>query len=250
MSAIGHADYQVKEAELVRLGVNSVEDVCLARVNREGFKNIQRISLKNKGNGNVTVTLKKRGQESTVVDENINALQVGGTDRFRGPFANRRVTPGSIVIEDDNAVVKQKVEDTDKDGVLWQTDGPAGPSYPIRVGSIVYEEGKIDFTFVQGVTLNVLADYKHTNWAQFDSNITFDLAAGGGARDYIILPDAADNYFDSLRDEEEWGIFAKRKTSSDPNTFLGLIVGYIGDESPLKLPLPTGEITGYPYHNA
>ena len=246
---IGMMEFTVKEAELTSLGVRSTEDACLARVNKDGFPLLQSFYMKNQGYGNVTVTLKKRGQEYTIAAENIDALRVGTTDRFRGPFAQRRVKPGSITILDANVGVDQKIQDTNSDGILWQTDGPPGPAYPIKVGTVDYNNGIIDLTFNQAVTLSVVVAYKHTNWVAFDSPITFGMVAGAGARDYIILPDNAQNYVESLRDEIEFGWFGKKTASDQPSTSLMLTVRYFGDDSKIRLPLEKGEITGSPYHN-
>jgi len=248
--AIGMMEFQTREAELTGLGVRDTADTCLARVNNEGFALLQSFIMKNKGPGNVTITLKKRGQSYTIAAENIDALRVGATDRFRGPFANRRVTPGSITLVDSNGGVPQKLQDTNSDGVLWQTDGPAGPAYPIQVGSIDYNTGVIDFTFNQAVTLSVTVAYKHTDWTAFGTPITFPLVAGGAERQIIIVPDNADNYFDSLRDEQEFGFFGKRTAADQPPSQVGLVVVYFGDDSKIRLPLVKGEIRDYPYHNA
>jgi hypothetical protein len=243
-------EHRTKPAELVGLGVHSVEDVCLARVNKTGFSLIESIELVNKGHGNVTFTLKKRGQSYTIAAEVITSLQVGATDRYRGKLAQRRVTPGTITILDSNAGVDQKVEDTNADGILWQVDGPVGPTYPIEVGTVDYNEGILDFTFNQAVTNPTTIDYKHTNWTAFGTPVTFDIVAAAGSRKYTILPDDAENYFDSLKEEIEFGIFAKKTASDQDNTVLGLIVWYFGDDSQITLPLVKGEILGTPYHNS
>ncbi len=247
---IGHAEFQTKEAELVRLGVHSTEDVCLARVNKDGFMKIVKFSMSNKGKGNVTITLKKRGVQYTIPAENIEPLRVAASDRFRGPLTKKRIKPISVTIVDANVGVPQKVQDTNGDGVLWQTDGPAGPAYPVEVGKIEYETGIFDFTFVKAVTLTTVeADFQHTDWTAFTPAITFGLVAGGGARSIILFPDRAQDYTEDVRDELEWGFFGKKTASDQANTTVGLITSYIGDDSPIKLPHEKGEITGFPYHN-
>lgn len=248
---IGMTDFQTKTSELTTLGVNQTSDVCLARVNKEAFGKLCSIEVKNKGRGNVSFKLKKRGLTYPITAENKNLLRVGSTDWFRGPLVSRRVTPGSVVIVDANGGVPQRVEDTDADGVLWQTDGPAGPTYPKKVGEIEYNEGRFDFTFEVAVTLAVLAEYKHTDWTVFSPVLEFaSLAAGGGCRRLILVPDNAATFFNNVRDEEEVGFFAALLLVSDPETILGLVVEYFGDDSDIVLPIAKGEIYDHPYHNA
>lgn len=247
---IGHADFMLKESEDVALGVNSIADICLARVNKEAFPKLHSFRLKNKGSGNVTFTLKKRGVSTTIAAESLNGLQVGGSDRFRGPMANRRVTPQTVVIVDTNAGVPQRVEDTNGDGILWQTDGPATITYPRQVGTINYNDAVIDFTFGVAVTLNVTAGYQHTDWSAFGTPITFGLVAGGAERTFLIVPDNAENFFDSVKDEDEIGFFGKKTAVDQAETVLSLVLCYFGDDSDIKLPIKKGEIDDYPYHNA
>jgi hypothetical protein len=243
-------DFKTRSAELPTLGVHSVTPICLARLNQAAFGKLNSFSLQNKGKGNVSFELKKRGQRYTIAAEDISALQVGATDRFRGPFAKRRVDPKSIVIVDVNAVVPQRVEDTNGDGILWQTDGPTTVTYPKQVGTINYNDGIVDFTFELAVTTPVTVDYKHTDWTSFGTAITItSLVAGGGSRDIIILPDRADNFYDGVRDEEEIGFFAALIAGQVP-TILGLVVTYMGDDSEIILPPHKGEIDDYPFHNA
>lgn len=251
MAGIGMMEFRDKVAELTNLGVNKETDIIMARLNRDGCPRLQGFKLYNRGNGAVTFTLKKRGASTTVAAENIDALRVGATDRFRGSMANRRVTPGTVKIVDSNVGTPQQVEDTNGDGVLYQTNGPAGPSYPVEVGAINYNEGIIDLTFEIGVTLSVTADYKHKNWADFATPITFDVVAGG-AVPYEIGGDKtrSENFQDGIGlDTTEIG-FAAKKKSGEVSTTLALEVLYYGDDSLIKLPIKKGEIDDYPYHNA
>ena len=129
------SEYLNKSTELNSLGVHSVVDVCLARVTG-GLRQLQGFELKNTGKGLVTFTLKKRGKSYTVAAQNISALQVGATDRIRGALGIRRITPKTVVILDTNVGTPQRVEDKNGDGILCQTNGPAGPTYPLEVGTI------------------------------------------------------------------------------------------------------------------
>jgi len=243
------AEFTNKQAELLNLGVNSLSDQCVARIKGDGMKLVQSFDLRNTGKGAVTFTLKKRGQSYSIVDEDIESLQVGATDRFKGALAKRRITPKTIVITDANAT-PQRIEDTNGDGILWQTAGPTGPTYPIRVGTIEYNNGVIDFTFVLVVTLTTVEiDYRHTDWTAFTSNITFDIVAGGACVPYIVYPANASNYVKGIKDESEVGFFAKRKTG-EVSTMLALAISYFGDDSLMTLPIAKGEIDEFPFHNA
>jgi len=250
---IGMAEYQDRTAELTTLGVNSTSDIVLARFNRAGVMRLNSFELNNKGRGDVTFTLLKRGREYPIVAENINALRVAATDRFRGKLAQRRIKPGSVVIVDTNVGVPQRIEDSNNDGKLWQTNGPAGPAYPILVGTINYDDAIVDFSFQVAVTLAVTTGYRHTNWTQFTTNVTFDLVKAGGYQHYVVKGDSTrtENILKGMSfDEQEIGFVAKKKTSSDPETVLGLCIHYHGNDEEVSLPIIKGEIDDYPYHNA
>lgn len=242
-------EYTNKCAELNSLFVPLTTDLCLARILSSSFKQVSSFEIKNTGRGTITVTLKKRGETTTVTAANKNALRVDSTDRFRGNLGARRLTPKTVIIVDTNVVIPQRVEDTNGDGILWQTAGPVGPTYPVQVGTVDYNEGIIDFTFYATVTLAVTADYKQTDWASFSTPVTFDVAPGGGVYPYIIYPTNAENYMDSVKNADEIGFFAKRKSASDVASSINLSVGYFGDDSNISSQIVRGEITGYPYHN-
>jgi len=247
---IGAAEFQERLFQMPLLGVNSTEDVVLARLGLEGAKRLQRFSIRNTGTGDaaITFTAKKRGASTNVSSENIDALQFGSTNRFVGAFANRRVTEGTVIIVDSNVTTAQRVEDTNGDGDLYQTDGPTGPTYPFKVGTINYVEGTIDFTFYHNVTASTTGDYKHTDWAGFGTAITFDVVAGGAEVQYLIYPGNAENWFDSLKGEEEVGFFAKLKAAG-PEAFIFFEGAYFGDDSLIWLPPRKGEVQHYPRHN-
>ena len=214
---------------------------------------VDSICVKNVGDGGtLAFTVLKRGVSSSVALEDIAALQVGSTDRFAGALAQRRITPGTVIITDDSAT-PQTVKDINSDGILWQTAGATGPAYPIQVGTVDYNEGLVDFTFLQTATVGTAgfdANYDHTDWSQFASNITFTVVAGGGERRYIVVPDNADNWFDGIRDETEIGFAAARNSASDAPSELAVSVTYFGDDANVTLPLIRGEIKDYPHHTA
>jgi hypothetical protein len=249
MVDIKMSEYMNKSAEMNGLGVNDVVPRCIARMPFPSCKQLQGFDIQNTGRGVLTFSLKKRGVVSTIPAEVITTLRVAASDRFRGIFENRRIVPQTVVIVDTNAVVPQRVEDTNGDGVLWQTNGPVGPTYPMKVGTVNYNEGKIDFTFYNAVTLPVSSGYKHSDWSDFTTPIGFDVSSGGARRSVIVYPDGAENYIDGIKDQEEIGFFAQKKTSGDPSTTMNLCVSYFGDDSHVGTVLVKGEITGYPYHN-
>jgi len=252
--SIGMMEYQDREAELVALGVNSTSDIILARFNRAGVMRMNSFELKNKGKGDVTFTLKKRGKEYPITAEDIDSRQVGSSDRFKGTLAQRRVKPGTVVIVDANTGTIQRVEDTNSDGVLWQTDGPVGPTYPIQVGVVNYHDGTVDFTFQVAVTLSTVdAAYRHTNWTVFSTSVTFSIVKAGGYQHYQVKGDSARtaNILSGMSiDEIEIGFAAKKKTVDDPETILGLVIHYHGNDEEVSLPIIKGEIGDYPHHNA
>jgi hypothetical protein len=146
---------------------------------------------------------------------------------------------------DTNVGTPQKVEDTRGDGDLYQTDGPAGPAYPIKVGSIDYINGIIDFRFLIGVTTPIAVDYRHSDWTNFGSSITFNLMAGGGSYIYEIYPEVSgrtDNWIDGLRDEKEIGWWGYKTAAAQKETSVGLFLQYFGDSSKISLPPKKGEL--------
>lgn len=246
---IGHQEYNIKHTEDPTLGIASTNDECLLRVDKAGLRLLHSFEVKNKGKGNATITIKKRGMEYTIAAEVLTALQVGATDRFRGPLTKRRVKPGSVVILDSNVVVVQRVEDTNGDGILWQTDGPVGVTYPKEVGKINYHTGWIDYVFENAVTAPVVGDYKHSDWSPFAAPISLAVVAGGGHRTFIIKPDNAAAFLAGVKEESEIGIFGKLDVDQVPTT-VGVLVYYAGPQDDMQLPLVKGEIRDYPYHNA
>jgi hypothetical protein len=245
----GAVEYNNKINELPLLGVNSTSDTCLVRLESSGFRSLQGFELRNNGSGSVTFTLKKRGSSTAVTTENIDALRIGSTDRYRGSVANRRLTAGTVHIEDDNVTTVQELDDTNGDGILYQTAGPTGPTYPIAVGTVDYTEGTVDFTWLNTVTANVTADYTHTNWSDFSSSITFSIAAGGGRYRYDIYPANAANYIAGIKDESEVGFFAKLNADQS-ETNLHMFYTTFGPDENVTMPFRKGEINDYPYHNA
>ena len=250
-NSIGFAEFREKYTEQTVLGVKSTVDEALIRIAEKSALNlISKFDLKNKGKGSVIFTLKARGKEFPVTNENINALQVGATAQVSGQLGNRRVKPGTIVITDSNVGVPQRVEDTNGDGVLFQTDGPAGPTYPLEVGTVEYNNAVVNFTFQFAITTDVEADYTHTDWQDFSPSITSTIVGGGGQRTFILLPDNADAYFDGIKDMTEVAWFARKSSASEEEGVLGLIVYYHGDDNLIQLPLVKGEISDFPFHNA
>jgi len=252
-SGIGMVENRNKCSEEVRWGVSSLVDACLGRININMAKRLQGFELKNKGRGNVTYTLKKRGVSYNIPAENLAALKIGATSQYKGAMAQRRITPGSMIIVDVNVGTPQQIEDSNSDGILYQTNGPAGPVYPVEVGTIDYIEGLIDFTFAIAVTPAVTVNYNHTNWTDFGTPITSDIVAGGGGIRTDVKGVAlavAENFVDGIKDEEEVGFFAKRTAADQARTELGAILWYFGNSEEFTLPPIKGEIDGYPYHNA
>lgn len=246
-NTIGYSEFtKGKDTEVVRLGVSSAVDACLARMNVEGAKRLQGYEIHNKGNGTVTITLKKRGQEYAIPAEALAGIRVGATDRYKGPLANRRASRGSILITDTNVVTPQKVEDTNGDGILYQTDGPVGPTYPIQVGTIDYKNSYIDFTFVVAVTPATQAAYRHTNWTGFTAPITFNVAAGGGFRPDFSSAQT-DNFVDGIKGESEIGWWGKLLSAAEAKSSVGIKVLYFGNDSEITLPLTKGEFEDVPF---
>lgn len=250
LGGIGHAEFRQKETEEVALGINtSTADVALARISREtGLRLMTKFCLKNKGKGNATVKLKKRGEIFPIAAEDISALQVGATAKVQGKLANRRIEKNTVVILDDNAVTPQRVEDSG-DGRLLQTDGPAGPTYPVEVGKINYIEGTVEFTFAQAITAPIVADYNHSDWTEFGTPIALDVAAGGGEQVFVVKPTNAQNYLSGIKGQKEVGWFGTLQSANDQETLIGMVVSYHYDDNLIKLPLEKGEVNGYPFHN-
>lgn len=246
---IGMKDYVDKVAEQVALGVNSVADQCLARLNKQGAVQMRGFMIKNRQSGSVIFSLLARGKEVVVTAEAIVGLRVGTTNQVKGAMANRRVKPGSILISDTTTTTPQIVEDLDGDGNLYQTAGPVGTTYPVKVGTVNYIEGTLDFIFRSALTGAVPAAYVHTNWKAFTTPITSTVVAGGGRFEYRVENDGS-NFITGLNGEEEIGFFAKKLSSSEENTMLSLKLEYFGDDSQIQLPIKKGEIDGYPHHTA
>lgn len=250
---IGKVEFRNKYSSDRTLGVSSTTDQGLLRVvggSNGSLTRIEGFTVVNVLDGDVTITVKKRGTSFPITAEDIEALQVGATDQFKGPLANRRVTPGTVVITDANGGTPQKVEDTNGDGRLFQTDGPAGPVYPQEIGTIEYNNGKIDFTFLLTVTLTTVeAAYTHTDWTAFGTPITFTVVKGGGTREFKIYPDNAENWVDGVKGQEEVGFFGKLASASDANSMVVIDIGYFGDDSLVQMPFQKGEINDFPLHN-
>ena len=204
--SIGAAEYQ-RQSDSIVVGAegggvpaqNQVVVECPV-IGALGFR------LKNKGDEAVTYEVLARGLLATVTTENVAGLQVGATDQFQGFLANKRITPGTLVITDAGGAT-QAVQDggVSVDGIGQIVNAALTTTV---VGTINYETGYIDFTWMAAfVGAGVTAAYTHTGWTSFTTPITGTLAAGGG-EDTINLRKAptADNYADGTRGMSLLGI--------------------------------------------
>ena len=233
MCPIGAAEYKPKEDSITIASEGGGAPAQNQVVVQCASQGLREMHLKNMGNEDLTYALLSRGKTVPVVAEDVTPLQVGATAQFQGFLANRQIVPGTLDIND--AVGAQDVID---DGVsvdgVGQIVDKAVPA--TVVGTIVYETGYIDFTWMAAFGGGAsTAVYSHTSWTPFAAPITGSAVQGGGIVALILIPNGGDNYVDGIKGNTYVGVMAY---SSGQGSKMHVRAVHDGDDTLFKLVPP------------
>jgi len=223
--SIGYAEHEAKKDQM-KVGVpgggapSQPQAIIECPVDRiGGFR------LTNQGDTDFDYQLCLRGLSRAIAAEVVGPL---GSQNYRGEFAFKQITPGTVVI-------LEAAGETFTDNGDGTLTGDAGGT-----GTVDYALGTYDVTFAAVTTGAVTANYTTVGWIRYGAAAT--LVGGGGGRYVELEPALGDPWADAIKGHSHVGIEAYCAGGSD-DSLMDVQATHFGDDSEFKLDEPI-EIRG------